>query len=134
MRVATFVDRPLLRVTNGRLRLSFVIPCLLLRCRGARSGRLREVPLLYVLDGKDYLVMGSGGGSTREPAWCANLRSDPLVETVCKGVVERRRAVELSGMARVSGWQLAVAAYPGYGSYQTRLARAIPLFGLRPIE
>ncbi len=67
MHLATRVDRPLLRLTNGRLRLSFVVPMLLLNCRGAKSGELREVPLLYVADGENVLLIGSNGGKPTRP-------------------------------------------------------------------
>lgn len=133
MRLATVVDRPLLRMSNGRLRLSFVIPCLLLRCVGARSGLLREIPLLYVPDGEDYLLVGSGGGTELEPAWCANLRAQPLVETVCGGLIETRRAGLLAGAERDAAWLLADAVYPGYGRYRARVEREIPLFRLRRV-
>ncbi|MGE0624512.1 MAG: nitroreductase family deazaflavin-dependent oxidoreductase [Pseudomonadales bacterium] len=131
MRLATVIDRPLLKASGGRLRLSFVIPCLLLRCRGARTGILREVPLLYVPDGDDLLLVGSGGGAARAPAWCANLLANPHVETVRGGEVEVRRAELLSGPARTAAWQRAVAVYPGYERYQERVSREIPIFRLR---
>jgi hypothetical protein len=67
MHLATIVDRPLLRLGNGRLRLSFVVPMLLLTCRGARTGARREVPLLYVPDGGNVLLIGSNGGSLMSP-------------------------------------------------------------------
>lgn len=134
MRLATAVDRPLLRVSRGRLRLSFVIPCLLLRCRGARTGITREVPLLYVPDGDDVLLVGSGGGSARAPAWCANLLAHPEVETVRGGRVEARRAERLTAAARAAAWDRAVAVYPGYDTYRGRLAREIPVFRLRRID
>ncbi len=130
MRLATIIDRPLLKATNGRLRLSFIIPCLLLRCTGARSGLLRDVPLLYVPDGKDVLLVGSGGGTEREPAWCLNLRAHPAVQTVRGGQVENRTATLLSGEARAAAWRLAVAVYPGYRVYEARLSREIPVFRL----
>lgn len=133
MRLATIVDRPLLRASRGRLRLSFVIPCLLLRCRGARTGMLREVPLLYVPDGDDVLLVGSGGGAVREPAWCANLRAHPHVETVRDGRVEARLAEPLTGAARTAAWDRAVAVYPGYDHYRNRVVREIPVFRLRPM-
>jgi deazaflavin-dependent oxidoreductase (nitroreductase family) len=133
MRFATVIDRPLLRVSNGRLRLSFVIPCLLLRCLGARTGRVREVPLLYVQDGEDFLLVGSGGGTEKEPAWCANLRAQPAVETICGGVIESRAAELLTGTARERAWRLALEIYPGYQRYQARISREIPLFRLRKV-
>ena len=130
MRFATWVDRPLLRMSRGRVRLSFVIPCLLLRCRGARSGLIREVPLLYVPDGEDVLLVGSGGGAETSPAWCANLRAVPEVQTIRNGRVEERTAVLLQGDARLAAWTLAVSAYGGYARYQARISREIPLFRL----
>ncbi len=130
MRVATLVDRPLLRLSRGRVRLSFVIPCLLLRCRGARSGLIREVPLLYVPDGQDLLLVGSAGGAETSPAWCANLRANPAVQTIRNGRVEERVAVLLDGDARAAAWALAVSAYAGYARYQTRISREIPVFRL----
>ncbi len=134
MRTATLVDRPLMRASRGRLRLSFVIPCLLLRCRGARSGLLREVPLLYVPDGDDVLLVGSGGGAERSPAWCANLDARPQVETVRAGRVEGRLAEKLAGADRAAAWRLAVAVYPGYERYQARMRREIPVYRLRPVR
>ena len=131
MRIATVIDRPLLRLSAGRLRLSFVIPCLLLRCTGVRTGRQREVPLLYVPDGEDVLLVGSGGGSARDPAWCANLRGQPRVACIRAGRTEPRLAVELTDEARSEAWDLAVKVYPGYARYQARLDRQIPVFRLR---
>ncbi|MEJ2089537.1 MAG: nitroreductase/quinone reductase family protein [Gammaproteobacteria bacterium] len=132
MRTATVIDRPLMRLTGGRWRLSFVIPCLLLRCRGARTGRLREVPLLYVQDGDDVLLIGSGGGAEREPAWCANLRAVAGVECDRAGQREKRVAEELQGPARERAFAHAVQVYPGYARYQRRLTRQIAVFRLRP--
>ena len=142
MHLATWVDRPLLRMTNGRLRLSFIVPTLLLRCRGARSGKLREVPLLYVPDDDAVLLIGSNGGKTKQPAWCHNLRAEvervevERAEVSCalKGRVQRFRVVELSGSARERAWRDAVALYPGYERYEVRAGRQIPLFRLVPVE
>ena len=131
MSIASAVDRPLLRVSRGRYRISFVIPCLLLKVRGARSGATREVPLLYVPHGEDVLLVGSGGGSKQEPAWARNLRANPEVVTLRGGREERRYATLLTGAERLEAWRLAVAAYPGFERYQARLAREIPVFRLR---
>ena len=131
MSIASLIDRPLLRISQGRYRLSFVIPCLLLKVRGARSGAIREVPLLYVPDGEDVLLVGSGGGAEREPAWALNLRANPEVVTLRGGCEETRHATLLSGADRDEAWRLAVATYPGFKHYQARLSREIPVFRLR---
>lgn len=130
MRFAAFVDRPLLKMSRGRFRLSFVIPCLLLRVRGARTGLIREVPLLYVPDGDHVLLIGSGGGAEQEPAWALNLRTNPEVSILRAGREEVRRSTLLAGADRARCWQLAVAAYPGFERYQARVSREIPVFRL----
>ncbi len=134
MRLATWVDRPLMRISAGRLRLSFVIPVLLLRCHGARTGQLREVPLLYVPDGDTAVLIGSNGGKTRDPAWCHNLRRRSEVTCVLQGETRTYRAIELRAAERALAWELAVALYPGYARYQQRAGRTIPLFRLWPVE
>lgn len=134
MHLATWVDRPLMRVSNGRWRLSFVVPVLLLRCRGARTGAMREVPLMYVPDHDTPLLVGSNGGQTRDPAWCHNLRSSPEVRCVLDGAERRYRAVELVEADRQQAWALAVDLYPGYARYALRAQRQIPLFRLLPIS
>ena len=134
MSFASLIDRPLLRISHGRFRLSFVIPCLLLRVRGARTGVLREVALLYVPDGEDVLLVGSGGGSESEPAWARNLRANPEVTTLLGGEQQQRRAELLSEPERARAWTLAVATYPGFERYQTRLDREIPVFRLRKVS
>ncbi|MCZ6641128.1 MAG: nitroreductase family deazaflavin-dependent oxidoreductase [Gammaproteobacteria bacterium] len=133
LRLATRVDRPLLRATKGRLRLSFVIPVLLLRCRGAQTGIEREVPLLYVPVGDAVLIIGSNGGQIRDPAWCHNLRAQPEVRCLFRGEERRFAARELSGSEHTSAWEDAVGVYPGYVQYQDRVERKIPLFRLDPI-
>ena len=134
MHLATWVDRPLMRISGGRWRLSFVVPVLLMRCVGAKTGQVREVPLLYVPNGDAPLVIASNGGRTWHPAWCHNLRKHPEVTCMLEGSSRRYRAEELSGAAREQAWRQAVAVYPGYARYATRAERAIPLFCLRPLD
>lgn len=132
LRLATRLDRPLMRLSRGRLRLSFVIPLVLLRVRGARSGVLREIPLLCVPDGEDLLLIASNGGRSREPAWAHNLRAHPDVDGVRGGRTRAYRAEELANAERTDAWERAVAVYPGYARYAERAGRPIALFCLRP--
>ena len=116
------------------MRLSFVVPVLLLRCRGARSGRVREVPLLYVLDGDAVLLIASNGGQGQPPGWCYNLRAGPEVECVLAGHVYAYRAEEICGADYDPAWNRAVDLYPGYARYAERSGRPIPLFRLSRVD
>ncbi len=128
---AAAVDGPLMRWSGGRIRLSFVIPMLLLEVVGARSKTLRRVPLLYVDTNDGLIVVGSNGGSRREPAWCKNLRANRSVTCLVKGRRERYEAAEMHCSAYAAAWRSAVSTYPNYALYQERLSsRTIPLFRL----
>lgn len=57
-----------------------LMPTLLLRTTGRRSGQTRTNALVYGRDGGDYLVCGSNGGHHRPPAWALNMEANPAVE------------------------------------------------------
>jgi deazaflavin-dependent oxidoreductase (nitroreductase family) len=132
LHLATWVDRPLMQLSGGRLRLSFVIPMVLVTCTGARSGHKRDVPLLCVPDAQSLLVIASNGGRKKLPAWCHNLRAIPQVNTLFGGREQTMRARELRGSEYSTAWLKAVDVYPGYATYQQRAGRRIPLFLLEP--
>ncbi len=134
MRIATAIDRPLMRWSRGRLRLSFPVPVLLLETVGRRSGRVRPVPLLYVPLPSGVLVVGSNAGLARSPAWCANLRAMHAVDCLIGGARRRMRVRELEGADYERAWREAVAFYRGYDAYRLRAGRTLPLFRLEPME
>lgn len=107
-------------------------PMLLLDHVGAKSGVKRTIPLVYVEDGDDIVLVASKGGHPRNPAWYHNLRANP--ETTVQIGSERRPV-----RARVAGreerkrlWPKAIATYSGYRGYQKRTEREIPLIVLEP--
>jgi deazaflavin-dependent oxidoreductase (nitroreductase family) len=105
---------------------------LLLDHLGAKSGKRRTSPLVYVRDGDNLVIVASKAGSPRNPAWFHNLRVNPDTEV---RVGSRRIPVT----ARVAGaqersrlWPRVVATYDGYEDYQRRTERQIPLVILEP--
>ncbi len=122
------------RATGGRIghRLPGLPPMLLLDHVGARSGRRRTTPLVYVPDGDGVVIVASKGGHPRNPAWFHNLRANP--DTTIQIGSERRsvRARVASPNERARLWPEAVDAYPGYRGYQERTDREIPLVILEP--
>ncbi|MEM7216766.1 MAG: nitroreductase/quinone reductase family protein [Pseudomonadota bacterium] len=136
LRVATWLDRPLMRLSRGRFRLSFVIPVCLVSMRGARTGENREVPLLYVpLDEGDdaILLVASNGGQPRHPAWYHNLRAHPQVRVLFSDGERPMMARLLAGDERSAGMVQACGVYPGYAVYEQRCERQIPVFRLSPV-
>ena len=97
---------------------------------GAQENTLLTCEGLIRDFGDDVLLVGSGGGSARPPAWCANLAAHGDVETVRAGEVEYRHAERLQGPDRAAAWEKALVVYPGYARYQMRVTREIPVFRL----
>ena len=57
-----------------------LMPTLLLRTTGRKTGLTRTNALVYARDGADYLVCGSNGGHHLPPAWALNMEANPEVE------------------------------------------------------
>jgi F420H(2)-dependent quinone reductase len=99
---------------------------------GRKSGQPRQVPL-FAFDDRDRLVIvGSRGGSAKDPEWAGNLRADPRATVTRDDEEWAVRAYEVDGEERDRLWRLVVAAFPLYESYRRRTSRLIPIFVLEP--
>lgn len=128
--ILPYLDLPLLRISRGRYSMSPGQPILLLETTGARSGKRRATPLLYLADGDRLVVIGSNGGRDYHPGWCHNLRARPLATVYHAGQVARYRAHEAQGDERAALWARAVAFFEGFELYERRTDRHIPVFVL----
>ena len=103
---------------------------LLLTTTGARSGRQRVNPLAYQrVDGK-LLIIGSFRGADVDPAWVHNLRANPAAHIEIGADAYDVTARELPPDERDVAWAHIVEAAPGFGEYQEKTSRVIPLFEL----
>jgi deazaflavin-dependent oxidoreductase (nitroreductase family) len=105
--------------------------CLLLTTVGRKSGRRYTHPLLYGMDGEDYVIVGSKGGSDSHPSWFYNLLAQPQVELQVGADTFAAEARLAQGAERDRLWQLICAIFPPYNDYQSRTSREIPVFSLR---
>lgn len=131
LRAASGFHTFLYRATRGRLgRRLAGHPVLLLTTTGRHSGRRHTVPLLYLSEGLDLVVIASFGGSPRHPAWYLNLQADPRAVVQLDGKRFPVIARDAAPGERPRLWGLAVAEYPGYTGYQQRTERVIPVVWL----
>lgn len=122
------------RATGGRVggRLPGLPPMLLLDHVGARTGRRRTTPLVYMPDGESFVVVAAKGGHPRHPGWVHNLRASPDTEVQVGPRRIKVRAREANGEERRRLWSRATAYNPLWGRYQQRTQRTIPLVVLEP--
>jgi deazaflavin-dependent oxidoreductase (nitroreductase family) len=109
------------------------LPVIVMTMRGAKSGKLRKVPVMRVEHDGSYAAVASKGGAPKNPFWYANLKADPHIEVQDGPVKQDMTARELTGEERQRWWDRAVQAYPDYATYQTRTDRPIPVFVLEPL-
>jgi deazaflavin-dependent oxidoreductase (nitroreductase family) len=122
------------RATGGRLGATFGgVTILVLHHVGAKSGRVRVSPLLYVDDGSNLAVIASKGGHVRHPAWFHNLMAHPDVEVETRDGRREVHARVAEGEERERLWAKAVAVWPDYERYRERAPhRQIPVVVLEP--
>ena len=117
------------RLTRGRVGGRMVGgPILLLHHTGAKSGKRRVSPLLYLPDGDRMVIVASKGGYTKHPGWFHNLKAHPdtHVELPREGKVGVRARVAPPD-EREELWPRVVDLYAGYAAYQRSTDREIPL-------
>lgn len=95
---------------------------------GARSGKRRDVPLMYVPYKEGVLLVASLGGAPEHPTWYHNLVKNPDVEVHVKGETLALRARQASAAEKAELWPICCEHYPDYATYQARTDRDIPVF------
>lgn len=135
-RVGTGLHEGIFKLTNGRVANRFYgMPVVMLTTTGRKSGKARTTMLTspVQVDGSVVLV-ASYGGDDRNPTWFLNLRDDPDVEIVMKGKRQKMTARVASPEEKDELWPKVVKGYSGYGQYQTKTEREIPVVILDPRE
>ena len=129
------VHRTVLKLSGGRLAWDVAnMPVLALTTTGRKSGKKRTTMLTSpVQDGDAIVVVASYGGDDRHPQWFLNLRDNPDVDVAIGRAPKRpMRARVADPDERARLWPQVVARYKGYGDYQTKTDREIPLVLLEP--
>lgn len=117
------------RKSGGRIMGNFPTgrPDLLLTTTGRKSGLTRTTPLLYMNDGDRILIVASKGGMPTHPAWYHNIKANPE----CSVQIMRDVIPVVGRIAnpeeRKALWPKLVEFFPGYGEYQKKTDREIPV-------
>jgi deazaflavin-dependent oxidoreductase (nitroreductase family) len=105
-------------------------PMLLLTTTGARTGRRRTTPMMYVRDGDRVLVFASNAGAPRHPDWYHNLLAHPEVTVEVGTETYDAVAVVTHGAERDRLFARTVESYPFFAEHQEKISRQIPVVAL----
>ena len=131
------VDTFLLRLTNGKRSVTRIagLPIIQLTTTGAKTGKLRRMPLVSLFDGERIALIASNFGQKHNPGWYYNLKAHPECNVGWDGTDRTYIARETLGEEREKYWQMAVSYYSGYEKYRARSAnRHIPVMVLDPTQ
>jgi deazaflavin-dependent oxidoreductase (nitroreductase family) len=129
------IHRSIFTATNGRLLgKMFGMSVVLLETKGRKSGQPRQHMLTTpVRDGENVILIASWGGDDRHPQWYLNLRANPDVRATYDGHKKRAmRARTATPEEKAELWPRVIGQYKGYGGYQTKTERDIPVVILEP--
>ena len=119
--------------TDGLTLRDTGLPVIVVTNTGNQTGAIRKTPLMRVVEGNNYVLVGSQGGAPTHPVWVYNLRAEPRVEIRDKTEVVHMKVREVpDSEERERLWDVAVAAYPPYADYQQKTNRLIPIFLAEP--
>ena len=124
-----------LRLTRGKHTVAEIVglPIIQLTVKGARTGQLRTVPLVGIVDGETIALIASNFGGRHSPGWYYNLKKNPECDVRFSGVLRTYMARETDGDEYLHYWLTAVSLYAGYAKYKERAShRHIPIMVLEP--
>jgi deazaflavin-dependent oxidoreductase (nitroreductase family) len=123
----------LYRLTGGRVMgVLRGRPVMLVTMKGAKSGKTRTIPLMYVPYKEGVIVVASLGGAPKSPVWTNNLVANPDVVVQYKSKKMNLRAREVHDAEKAAVWPICVEHYHEYDDYQKRTDRKIPVFICEP--
>jgi deazaflavin-dependent oxidoreductase (nitroreductase family) len=135
-RTVTGLHQAVFQASGGRLlgRVG-LMPVVMLTTTGRKSGQPRTTMLSAPIHDDDRVVLvASRGGAPRHPAWYLNLQADPHVKITLGDTTRSMVARTATPLEKRDLWPTIVRAYPGYGLYQLRTKRDIPVVVLEPEE
>ncbi len=68
------------RANGGKVAQFGDAPLVILNTIGAKSGKVREIPLVALAEDEAFVVFASKAGATTDPDWAYNLRANPDID------------------------------------------------------
>tara|TARA_B100000029_G_scaffold160741_1_gene156621 strand:+ start:533 stop:967 length:435 start_codon:yes stop_codon:yes gene_type:complete len=129
MKFLTLLHTQLYKKLGGKfLGTMFGNPICMIITKGAKSGKIRKIPLLTIPYQEDYLLVASSGGSPVHPAWYFNLVNEPKIKMTIRSKTFEAHAKELSDQEKERIWPIIIEACPYYEDYRKQTNRKIPVF------
>lgn len=119
------------RANGGKVAQFGEAPLVILHTIGAKSGAVREIPLVTLLQPDRMVVFASAAGSPKHPDWYYNLRSSPEISVEYQTETFTARVTELAADDASAMLNAQAELMPQFAGYVTSAApRVIPAFAI----
>lgn len=124
-RVQTF----LFKKSHGRVANKFLRGAQvgILTTIGRKSGKPRDIPLLYLQEGRRIVLVASQGGRATNPMWYLNLKANPNITFQTPTETLQLVARDATHAERDEYWPKLDAMYPDFANYRSYTDREIPI-------
>ena len=102
------------------------------KMKGAKSGRVRNIPLMYVPYDRGLILVASLGGADVHPTWYWNLKKNPEIVVFVGSEKLNLMAEQVEDDVKYDLWPLICSCYPDFENYQKSTKRNIPVFNCQP--
>ena len=119
------------RANGGKAAQFGDAPLVILHTIGAKSGQVREIPLVALVQGDAMTVFASAAGSPKHPDWYHNLKANPTITVEYKPESFTANVVELpadEAAARLNDQAQLMPQFAGY--VESAAPRIIPAFSI----
>ena len=103
-------------------------PIMVVQTKGAKTQKIRNIPLIYVHDNGLPILVASLGGMPKNPSWYYNVKANPELKISTIHDSGNYIAKELSKEKKEELWPLICSFYPDYETYKNNTSREIPVF------
>jgi deazaflavin-dependent oxidoreductase (nitroreductase family) len=122
------------RANGGKVAQFGDAPLVILHTIGAKSGQLREIPLVALVEGGHLVVFASRAGSPSNPDWYYNLLATSVIDVEYGTERFQARVSQLSDADAAAALQRQALLMPQFGEYiEKAKPRVIPAFGIERI-
>ena len=110
------------------------MPLLVITTYGRITGKPTTNAVVFIQDGKDYMVSATAGGSDWVPGWYLNLkvRQDAKIEV--GGEALNVQATIIRGEERTQQYEKFKSASDNFTKYEKSTSRELPVIRLTPIQ
>ena len=119
------------RASGGKAAQFGDAPLVILHTIGAKSGELREIPLVALVEVDQFTVFASKGGATTNPDWYFNLKATPVITVEYGTESFSANVAELPAEVAAAKLDAQAQLMPQFGEYiKTAAPRVIPAFSI----